>query len=115
MIIGNFKKTKKGYEGTIETLLFTAEAVIEPINSRSGKAPDFRVLTAAGREMGVAWKQSSENTGKAYLSVAIEDPSVSLRNCFLHKTDTGDYVLTWNRARRKSKAKSTQPDSGQEF
>lgn len=115
MIIGNFKKTSKGYEGTIETLLFDVEAIIEAVNSRSSKAPDFRVLTSEGREIGVAWKQSSEKSGKAYLSVAIEDPSVSLRNCFLHKTDTGDYVLTWNRARRKPGAKRTQTNDGQEF
>jgi uncharacterized protein (DUF736 family) len=99
MIIGNFKKVGGDYSGTIETLLFTIQAAFEAVNNKSSdKAPDFRILTR-DREIGAAWKKTAQD-GKEFLSVLIEDPTVSI-NCALFKTEAGNHVLTWNRQRER--------------
>jgi uncharacterized protein (DUF736 family) len=53
MMIGNFKKTDDGYSGVIRTLAFTTDAVFEPIERRSDKAPDYRI-TNGDTEIGAA-------------------------------------------------------------
>ena len=86
MIIGNFRKVGSDYAGTIETLLFTVQAAFEAVSNKSSeKAPDFRILTGE-REIGAAWKKTAQDSGKEYLSVLIEDPTVSI-NCALFKTN----------------------------
>jgi uncharacterized protein (DUF736 family) len=108
MIIGNFKKTSKGFEGIIETLLFTAQAIIEPVSKKATRnSPDFRLLTSEGRRIGVAWEKTSQSSGKKYLSVIIEDPSASI-NCALFKTEAGDYVLTWQKPRPEGQHQTDQ-------
>jgi uncharacterized protein (DUF736 family) len=99
MIIGNFTKTRKGFEGTIETLLFTVtDAVLEPVSDKpTRKSPDLKIM-AGNREIGAAWKKTSRDNGKEYFSVLIEDPTVSI-HCVLFPTEAGGYVLIWNRPR----------------
>ncbi len=98
MIIGNFEKKGKNLVGTIETLAFTVEAILEPVSQKkTSKSPDFR-FSSGKRRIGAAWKKTGQNSGKEYLSVLIEDPSVSI-NCALFKTEAGDYVLTWQKPR----------------
>jgi uncharacterized protein (DUF736 family) len=97
MIIGNFRKVGGDYVGKIETLLFTIQAALEAVSNKpSDKSPDFRVLTG-DREIGAAWKKTSKD-GKEFLSVLIEDPTISI-NCALFETEAGSHVLTWNRER----------------
>jgi uncharacterized protein (DUF736 family) len=94
MIFGSFEKKGKNLTGTIETLAFTADVVIEPVgNKRTDKSPDYRLLVGSKR-IGAAWKRTGQNSGKDYLSVIIQDPSVSI-NCALFKAEAGNYVLTW--------------------
>ncbi|WP_162179484.1 DUF736 domain-containing protein [Thermogemmatispora carboxidivorans] len=97
MIIGNFRKVGGDYVGKVETLLFTIQAALEAVSSKpSDKSPDFRVLTG-DREIGAAWKKTSKD-GKEFLSVLIEDPTISI-NCALFETEAGNHVLTYSRER----------------
>jgi len=99
MIIGNFKKTGNSFAGTIETLMFTVQAILEPISNKpTSKAPDFKLVSGI-REIGAAWKKKSQETGKDYLSVIIEDPTISI-SCAAFPTESGGYVFIWNRERQ---------------
>lgn len=97
MIIGNFKAAGDNYVGTIETLLFTVQAALEVVSHKpSDKSPDFRLVTG-DREIGAAWKKTSKE-GREFLSVLIEDPTVSI-NCALFATEAGEHILTYSRER----------------
>src|SRR5450755_299860 len=99
MIIGNFEKTGNHFAGTIETLMFTVQAILEPISNKpTSKAPDFKLVSGI-REIGAAWKKKSQETGKDYLSVIIEDPTISI-SCAAFPTESGGYVFIWNRERQ---------------
>lgn len=107
MIIGNFEKKGKNLSGTIETLAFTVKAILEPVSQkRTGNSPDYSLLSGR-RRIGAAWKKTGQNSGKEYLSVLIEDPSVSI-NCALFKTEDGGYVLTWNKPRPEGQHQTGQ-------
>jgi uncharacterized protein (DUF736 family) len=100
MIFGNFEKKGKGYTGTIETFLFGSVPVtIEPVTrKKNDKMPDFRIVSE-GKAIGAAWKQTSEKSGKEFLSVKLEHPGLD-RGCALFYTAEGDgLVLTWNSPR----------------
>jgi uncharacterized protein (DUF736 family) len=101
-IIGNFKTTENGYTGTIETLTLKAQVDFEPIERKgSDKAPDFRIFTKAGVEIGVAWETLSRETGAHYLSVKLDDPSFAAPiQCRLVKTGAeSGHSLLWDRRR----------------
>jgi uncharacterized protein (DUF736 family) len=78
--------------------MFTAQAILEPVSNKpTSKSPDFKLVSGI-REIGAAWKKTSQESGKEYLSVIIEDPIASI-NCALFQTEASGYVLTWNRQR----------------
>jgi len=98
--IGNFNQVGESYIGKLETLLFTVQATLEPVTSkRREKSPDFR-LFAGDREIGAAWKRTSQE-GAEFLSVNIEDPAfIAPINCRLVKTGIeAHYTLVWSRSR----------------
>lgn len=101
-IIGNFNATEKGYTGTIETLTLNVAAEFVPVDRKgSDKAPDFRIFTKAGIEIGVAWETLSRETGAQYLSVKLDDPSFAAPiQCRLVKTGAEHgHSLLWDRRR----------------
>jgi uncharacterized protein (DUF736 family) len=102
MIIGNFRTAGSSYTGTVKTLTFTTEAVFEPAAKKTDKSPDYRI-TNGHTEIGVAWKETSEASGNAYLSVRLEDPALPPPiSCALIKTGPEHgYSLVWERKRRR--------------
>uniref|UniRef100_UPI001330E69B DUF736 domain-containing protein n=1 Tax=Raoultella terrigena TaxID=577 RepID=UPI001330E69B len=48
---------------------------LERIENPSDKGPHFRIFAAAGVELGAAWQKHSEQSGRGYLSVKLDDPS----------------------------------------
>jgi uncharacterized protein (DUF736 family) len=102
-IIGKFKATENGYDGTIETLTLKAEVDFEPVEHKSSeKAPDFRIFTKnSGYEIGAAWETTSRETGAPYLSVKLDDPSFAAPiQCRLVKTGAElGHSLLWDRRR----------------
>ena len=73
MQIGTFTSTGADYTGEIETMTLKTPVTLEPIRSKSEKAPDFRLMRGT-TEIGVAFKKTSEK-GHEYLSVVIDDPA----------------------------------------
>jgi uncharacterized protein (DUF736 family) len=102
MIIGTFRPAGSSFNGVIQTLAFTTEAVFEPADNRkSENSPDYRVTTGK-LEIGAAWKKTSE-AGNAYLSVQLDDPSLPAPiQCALVKTGAEhSHSLVWERQRRR--------------
>jgi uncharacterized protein (DUF736 family) len=102
-IIGIFKATKDGYEGTIETLTFKAKVTIESTPKKNDNQPDYRVFQIADgfkSDIGAAWKKTNREGGE-YLSVSIDDISFSAKAyCRLVKTGVEKgHTLFWERPR----------------
>lgn len=101
-IIGKFKKLGDGYTGTIQTLLFSTPAALEPVEKKSSKkAPDFKLTIPGVREIGAAWEKTSHDD-QEYLSIEIDDASLAAPiYCALFESEDGDdFVLIWSRDRR---------------
>ncbi|MFB6452730.1 DUF736 domain-containing protein [Bradyrhizobium tunisiense] len=74
--IGNFTVNGNGFVGTVKTLaLGTVKSKIVPAERTSDKAPDYRIFAGANIEFGAMWKKKSQDTGREYHSVKLDDPS----------------------------------------
>ncbi len=62
------------YTGAVRTLTLNVKAQIALAEKENDKAPDCRVF-AGQIELGAAWKKTS-STGREYLSVKLDDPSL---------------------------------------
>ncbi len=104
--IGTFKKAGTDYHGEIVTLtLQTNNVRIVSVPSQTNEnAPSHRVYVGRA-EVGAAWpRQSAE--GRDYLSIKIDDPSLSKPiYASLFADDDGDtFTLVWNRGRKPTAA-----------
>ena len=72
--IGSFTSTSTGFTGSIKTLSLTVKARFERIENPSDKGPHFRIYSGAV-ELGAAWQKHSDQSGRDYLSVKLDDPS----------------------------------------
>ena len=72
--IGTFTTTATGFSGAIKTLTLNVKARLERIENPSEKGPHFRIFSGAV-ELGAAWEKHSEQSGRDYLSVKLDDPS----------------------------------------
>jgi len=73
--IGSFTTTANGFTGSIKTLALNVKARFERIENPSDKGPHFRIFSGAV-ELGAAWQKHSEQSGRDYLSVKLDDPSL---------------------------------------
>lgn len=104
MIIGNFSYDKKldTYAGEITTFnSHRANMQLVPVEKPSENGPEYRLVgrTSLGTvEFGAAWKRRSKG-GEDYLSVSIDDPSLSRSiNAALMKAQKKDEaILIWSR------------------
>jgi len=95
--IGTFTRTDDGaYEGAIRTLTLNARSVrIRPIESKGGKAPDFRVHIGE-IELGAACKRTSRSE-RDYISVRFDEPGFAEPvHALLVETASG-FGLAWSR------------------
>ena len=72
--IGTFTSTATGFTGSIKTLTLNVKARLERIENPSDKGPHFRIYSGAV-ELGAAWQKHSDQSGRDYLSVKLDDPS----------------------------------------
>lgn len=72
--IGSFTSTSTGFTGSIKTLSLNVKARFERIENPSDKGPHFRIYSGAV-ELGAAWQKHSDQSGRDYLSVKLDDPS----------------------------------------
>jgi uncharacterized protein (DUF736 family) len=100
--IGQFSRSKSGYSGRIQTLLFGAELVLVPAErSDTENAPDYRIHLGNnnGPEIGAGWKRTGDKAGD-YVSLQLDDPSLAQpirANLFQSSDDKSIWVLNWNR------------------
>jgi uncharacterized protein (DUF736 family) len=82
MIIGTFTYDdgRDIYSGKLYLTVLPAAVTIEPTERRSQRAPDYRVLAAAGREIGAGWKRTSRDKGTPFVSIHIDDPACPRRS-----------------------------------
>ncbi|HEV7306290.1 DUF736 domain-containing protein [Ensifer sp.] len=99
--IGTFTSTENGFNGSIRTLALNVKARIARIESPSDKGPHFRIY-AGNVEFGAAWQKSSEQTGRDYLSVKLDDPSFPAPIYATLAAVEGEdgYQLIWSRPNR---------------
>jgi len=98
--IGTFTKSADGsYAGAIKTLsLNVKQAQLRPVDKESDNAPDYRIFTG-GTEFGAAWKKTSRETNRDYLSVKLDDPSFPAP-IYANLVDAEEgYALVWSRSR----------------
>ena len=112
MNIGKFRSRQlsaplQSLEGDISTLSFSGRLIIkEEFTSDHPNAPSHKVLfhrpDASNIEIGAAWTQqikSGERSGKKFLSVQIDDPSMPHPLSFglFEEDENGNWVATWRR------------------
>ena len=110
-VIGTFVPTKDGgWTGIIRTLLIDAKVRFVPNdNKENDAAPAFRVFVGEC-EIGAAWrKRSSGENARTYLSVRLDDPTLSdpIAAALFAATDGKESQLVWNSKRR---AANVAPD-----
>jgi uncharacterized protein (DUF736 family) len=95
--IGTFTKGDNGYVGSVRTLTVNAKARITAAEKAKDNAPDYRVF-AGTAEIGAAWKKTSENGGREYLSVKLDDPSFPAPiYASLIEAEDSEFSLIWSR------------------
>ncbi|KRB49305.1 hypothetical protein ASE04_19285 [Rhizobium sp. Root708] len=100
--IGTFTSTENGFTGTVKTLNLNAKARIVRVENPSEKGPHFRIYAAGAVEVGAAWQKHSEQTGRDYLSVKLDDPSfpASIYATLTEVEGETELQLIWSRPNR---------------
>lgn len=96
--IGTFTRGEDGvYTGEIRTLTLCVKATIRPVERDHAKAPDHRVSTGSV-ESGAGWTKAARDTGVAYLTLKLDDPSFAAPiYATLTESESGEHKLIWSR------------------
>ncbi len=100
--IGTFTANGTGFVGAIRTLELKARARLARIANPSDRGPHFRIFDADNVELGAAWQRVSEETGRDYLSVKLDDPSFRepIYASLVEVEGEDGMQLIWSRPRR---------------
>jgi uncharacterized protein (DUF736 family) len=103
MIIGKFQTKDDGrIVGELQALLFGR---VNLTFQAKEKGADYTVtFTETGTEAGAAWKKTSKEGGKPYISVKFDSPVLSKpfnAAMFPGRDQDGTYVLVWDRPEPK--------------
>ena len=99
MIIGKFKTKEDGrIGGELQALLFgRVNLTFQP----NDKGADYTVVfTETGTEVGAAWKKTSKEGGKSFISVRLDSPVLSKpfnAAMFPGRDQAGTHILVWDR------------------
>ncbi|MCA6998468.1 DUF736 domain-containing protein [Dickeya solani] len=97
--IGTFTAQNSGFTGTVRTLTLNVKARFIPCDKSSEHAPDFRIQTLGGYDIGAAWRKISQ-AERPYLSVTLDDPSFpATLYARLIEEENGKYHLIWARSK----------------
>lgn len=105
--IGQFKRTKSGYSGSIRSLTLDAGIVLVPADhSDAENAPDYRahLTDDDGPEIGAGWKRTGEKAGD-YVALILDDPTLAQpirANLFQSSDDKSAWTLNWNRPTKRA-------------
>jgi len=99
-IIGTFTRGTDGkFSGSLTTLTLSAKLLFAPETSKSkDTAPDYRVFLGTV-EIGAAWQKVARETGRAYWSVKLDDPTFAgpLFASLVETDDDKTFNLLWSR------------------
>ncbi|MEM6409929.1 MAG: DUF736 domain-containing protein [Pseudomonadota bacterium] len=108
MNIGTIKPNEQGiYIGRIQTMAFVATIALQAVNSTNERAPAYDVMAlAADRrswvKVGALWQYNSSETGEAFLSGRLDDPSLDKPiDVAMFEQDDGSFNVAWRRPQRK--------------
>ena len=95
--IGNYTKSGDRYTGASALLTLNVKAQIAPAEKENDKAPDYRVF-AGQIEICAGWKKTP-STGRDYLSVKLDDPSLPapIYASLVEAEGEGEFTLIWSR------------------
>ncbi|MEQ4513189.1 DUF736 domain-containing protein [Dickeya zeae] len=97
--IGTFTAQNNGFTGTVRTLTLNVKARFIPCDKSSEHAPDFRIQTLGGYDIGAAWRKISQ-AEQPYLSVTLDDPSFPAPlYTRLIEEENGKHQLIWSRSK----------------
>lgn len=97
--IGTFTAQGNGFTGTVRTLTLNVKVKFIPIDSSSEHAPDYRIQSTGGYDIGAAWKKISQ-AERPYLSVTLDDPSFPATiYARLIEEENGACNLIWSRSK----------------
>ncbi|WP_226101246.1 DUF736 domain-containing protein [Dickeya oryzae] len=97
--IGTFTSQNNGFTGTLRTLTLNVKARFIPCDKSSEHAPDFRIQTLGGYDIGAAWRKISQ-AERPYLSVTLDDPSFPAPlYARLIEEENGKHQLIWSRSK----------------
>ncbi|WGF91067.1 DUF736 domain-containing protein [Marinivivus vitaminiproducens] len=65
--------------GQLSSLSFSVAVTVQPVERTSEKAPDYRVYTKTGTEIGSGWSREAKSSGNRYISVQIGAPELGER------------------------------------
>jgi uncharacterized protein (DUF736 family) len=97
--IGTFTNSDDKITGKIQTLTLNAALTFLPNeNQTNPDAPAYRIFAANKAEVGGAWEKTAETSGKKYLSVRLDDPTLAgpVYASLLEQED-GTHTLIWSR------------------
>jgi uncharacterized protein (DUF736 family) len=98
MIIGRFQNAENGrITGELDALLADTKPLLFVPNSNG---PDYIVLTETACEAGAAWKKTSKDGKKEFVSVRLDSPFLPVpvnAALFPAKDGAGRHVLIWDR------------------
>ena len=108
MNIGNIKPNDQGiYIGRVQTMAFVATIALQAVNSNNERAPAYDVMAlAADRrswvKVGALWQYNSSETGEAFLSGRLDDPSLEKPiDVAMFEQEDGSFNVAWRRPQRK--------------
>ncbi|OMG66346.1 hypothetical protein AUR61_005500 [Stutzerimonas balearica] len=97
--IGTFTAQNDGFTGTVRTLTLNVKVKFVPNDRSSESAPDYRIQSAGGYDIGAAWKKVSQ-AERPYLSVTLDDPSFPATiYARLIEEEDGTHNLIWSRSK----------------
>ncbi|QWT40174.1 DUF736 domain-containing protein [Dickeya dadantii] len=97
--IGTFTAQNNGFTGTVRTLTLNVKVRFIPCDKSSEHAPDFRIQTLGGYDIGAAWQKISQ-AERPYLSVTLDDPSFPAPlYARLIEEENGKHQLIWSRSK----------------
>ncbi|MBD3817409.1 DUF736 domain-containing protein [Brevundimonas diminuta] len=107
--IGEFHRTRTGYDGRLHTLALDVRLTLIPAEpSDAENAPEWRVMIGSGEaalEVGAGWDRTGERAGP-YVSLMIDCPSLPQpirANLFKSAQQENLHHLLWNRPPRRER------------
>jgi uncharacterized protein (DUF736 family) len=98
--IGTFIKQDDTFTGTLRTLALSVKArIVRDEAKEKDNAPDYRVFSGSV-ELGAAWKRTSKEGGREFLSIKLDDPSFPAPIYATLTATEGDgdtFALIWSR------------------